>query len=118
MKRGEIWTLAGAKDYAGKPRPVAIVQENRFDSTDSITVCPLTTESSGLHIVRPFVAPTATTGLREPSRLMADKISTVPKTKLGKFVGLLDDSDMLRLSAAIIVFLGLADTTQPRSSSS
>ncbi len=40
MKRGEIWTAAGGKDYAGKPRPVVIVQDDRFDAIESITVCP------------------------------------------------------------------------------
>ena len=25
MKRGEVWTAAGGKDYAGKPRPIVIV---------------------------------------------------------------------------------------------
>lgn len=31
MKRGEIWTVAGGKDYGGKPRPVLIIQDDRFD---------------------------------------------------------------------------------------
>ncbi len=26
MKRDDIWIVAGSKDYAGKPRPVIIVQ--------------------------------------------------------------------------------------------
>jgi mRNA interferase MazF len=39
---------------------------------------------------------------------MADKIVTVPKTKLGSRLGRLDDEDMLRLNRAILVFLGLA----------
>jgi len=30
MRRGEIWTAAGGKDYAGKPRPVFILQDDRF----------------------------------------------------------------------------------------
>ena len=38
MRRGEIWTAAGGKDYAGKPRPVVIMQDDRFDATASITV--------------------------------------------------------------------------------
>jgi mRNA interferase MazF len=42
VKRGEIWTAAGGKDYAGKPRPVVIIQRDRFDMTDSITVCATT----------------------------------------------------------------------------
>jgi mRNA-degrading endonuclease toxin of MazEF toxin-antitoxin module len=42
MKRGDIWTVAGGKDYAGKPRPVVIVQDDSFDATDSITICAFT----------------------------------------------------------------------------
>ena len=34
MKRGDIWTVAGGKDYAGKPRPVVIVQDDSFDATE------------------------------------------------------------------------------------
>ena len=36
MRRGDIWTVAGAKGYAGKPRPVVIVQNDSFDATDSL----------------------------------------------------------------------------------
>ena len=34
MRRGDIWTVSGGKDYAGKPRPVVIVQDDSFDGTD------------------------------------------------------------------------------------
>src|SRR5438034_9522234 len=33
MKRGEVWTAAGGPDYAGKPRPVVVVQDDRFEHT-------------------------------------------------------------------------------------
>ena len=39
---------------------------------------------------------------------MVDKITTVPKAKVGSRVGQLDDEDILRLNQAIMVFLGLA----------
>jgi mRNA interferase MazF len=39
---------------------------------------------------------------------MADKITTVSKSKLGSHVGRLEDEDMLRLNRAVLVFLGLA----------
>jgi mRNA interferase MazF len=39
---------------------------------------------------------------------MADKVTTVPKARLGQRVGRLSNHDMLRLSRAIIVFLVLA----------
>ena len=41
------------------------------------------------------------------SRLLVDKITAVPKSKLGKRIGLLDDRDIARLNQAILVFLGL-----------
>jgi mRNA interferase MazF len=39
---------------------------------------------------------------------MVDKITTVPKSKLGAQIGHLDDEDLLRLNRAVLVFLGLA----------
>ena len=36
MRRGEVWTAAGGKDYAGKPRPIVIVQDDRFNATSSV----------------------------------------------------------------------------------
>ncbi len=40
--------------------------------------------------------------------MMADKITTVPKSKVGARIGRLDDEDILRLNQALLVFLGLA----------
>ena len=108
MKRGEIWTAAGGKDYAGKPRPVVIVQDNRFDATSSITVCPCTSDPTEAPLFRILVEPSALNGLASASRLMVDKITTVPKAKIGKRVGRLTDEDVVRLDRAMMVFLGLA----------
>ena len=41
-------------------------------------------------------------------RLMIDKITTVPKARLGKRIGKLNDEDVVRLNRALTVFLGLA----------
>ncbi len=108
MKRGEIWTVAGGKDYAGKPRPAVIVQDENFDATDSITICAFTTDETDAPLFRPTVQPNERNGLRAACRLMVDKITTVPKTKVGARVGRLDDEDILRLNQAVLVFLGLA----------
>jgi mRNA interferase MazF len=108
MRRGEVWTVSGGKDYAGKPRPVAIVQDDRFDATDSITVCAFTTEETDAPLFRLAVEPDEQNGLRVVSRLMVDKITTVSKSKVGARVGRLKDEDIFRLNQAIVVFLGLA----------
>lgn len=108
MRRGDIWTVSGGKDYVGKPRPVAIMQDDSFDATDSITICAFTTDETQAPLFRLLVEPNKRNGLRSPSRLMVDKITTVPKSKVGSQVGRLDDEDVLRLNQAVMVFLGLA----------
>jgi mRNA interferase MazF len=108
VKRGEIWTVAGGKDYAGKPRPAVVVQDDRFDDIKSLTLCPLTANPLEAPLFRLAVEPDAVNGLRVASRLMVDKTMTVSKSKLGKKIGRLADQDMVRLNRAILVFLGLA----------
>lgn len=108
MKRGEIWTAAGGKDYAGKPRPVVILQDNRFDQTDSITVCAFTTDPTDAPLFRLLIKPSSINGLRSDCRLMVDKVTTIPRAKLGSHVGDLADEDMLRLNRALLIFLGMA----------
>jgi mRNA interferase MazF len=114
MRRGEIWTVAGAKDYANKPRPAVIVQDDSFDATDSVTICAFTTDATEAPLVRLVVAPDERNGLRTASRLMVDKITTVAKRKLGTRIGALSDEEMVRLNRAMLVFLGLAATPRTR----
>lgn len=110
MKRGEIWTVAGGPDYAGKPRPAVIVQSDRFDATPSITVCLLTgTPVDNIH-ARFTIAPSGRNGLQAHSQVMIDKIATIPKSKAGFRIGELDRNDIAKLNTAIALFLGLADT--------
>jgi mRNA-degrading endonuclease toxin of MazEF toxin-antitoxin module len=73
VKRSEVWTVAGGKDYAGKPRPVVILQDDRFDMTDSITVRAFTTDPTDAPLFRLPIEP-------NESRLMVDKITTIPKS--------------------------------------
>jgi mRNA interferase MazF len=108
LKRAEIWTAAGGKDYAGKPRPVVIIQDDRFDATRSITVCAFTSDRTEAPYFRLPIAPSSANGLARPSMLMVDKITTIPKEKLGNRVGRLNEEDMTRVNRAIMVFLGLA----------
>ena len=112
MRRGEIWTVAGGKDYACKPRPIVIVQDDSFDATDSMTICAFTTDPTDAPLFRLIVEPNERNGLLSTCRLMVDKITTVPKTKIGTRVGRLDDEDMVRLNQAMMVFLGMAASSR------
>ena len=110
MKRGEIWTVAGGAAYAGKPRPAVIVQDDRFDANDSIVVCPLTTDPTPAAIFRLSIQPSVHSGLRAPCRMMVDKLTAVPRKRLGTLVGSLTADEMKALNRALFVFLGLSET--------
>jgi mRNA interferase MazF len=109
LKRGEIWTVCGGADYVGKPRPAIIIQSDDFDSTPSITVCPLTTAAIKTVYARFSISPSAINGLETDSHVMVDKISTIPKIESGRRIGKLNAEEIMRLNSAIALFLGLAD---------
>jgi len=114
MKRGDVWTVAGGKDYAGNARPVVILQDDSFDGTESITICAFITDDTDAPLFRLPVEPNERNGLRVPCRLMVDKVTTVPKSKLGTQIGRLDDEDVPRLNQAVLVFLGLAGSSRTK----
>ena len=107
MRRGEVWTVSGS-GYAGKPRPAVIIRDDRFGTTASVTICMFTTDETDAPLFRIPINPSESNGLRSASRLMADKITTVSKNRMGERIGRLSDADMVQLNRAILVFLGLA----------
>jgi len=54
------------------------------------------------------VDPESGSGLAQPSSVMVDKLTTMPRSKLGQHIGKVSDTDMLTLARALVVFLGLA----------
>ena len=115
MRRGDIWTISGGRDYASKPRPAVVVQDDNFDVTDSITICIFTSDETEAPLFRLPIEPNERNGLHTTSRLMVDKIVTVPKLKMGERIGRLDDADIVRLNQAMLVFLGLAVSLKRKS---
>lgn len=109
MRRGDIHIAAARGAYTGKPRPVVIIQDDRFDATTSVTICALTTNSVEAPLTRIAVEPAAATGIELPSQIMVDKITTMPRANVRDHLGRLADDDLVRLDRAILVFLGLAE---------
>ena len=112
MKRGDIWTISGGADYAGKPRPAVVVQDDAFDATSAVTICAFTTDPTEAPLFRVRIDPTEGNGLSKSSSLMVDKVTTVPRRKVGELVGVLDDEDLVRLNRSLMVFLGLAGSSK------
>lgn len=112
MRRGEIYTAAARGPYTGKPRPVLIVQDDRFDATASVTVCPFTTSPVEAPLLRLPIDPSEENGLDQPSQIMVDKVTTVPRSNLGDRLGKLRDDEFVALNRSLVVFLGLASASQ------
>jgi mRNA interferase MazF len=108
VRRGDIYTAAAKGAYTGKPRPVVIIQDDRFDATSSVTVCPMTSYEVDAPLVRVAVPADETTGLTTASWLMVDKITTMPRENLRDQLGCLSAAIQLAVDRSIVVFLGLA----------
>ena len=112
MKRGDVWVVAGGPGYAGKPRPAAIIQDDRFDALPSVTICPITTVLRDAPDFRLDIDPTYSNGLRLPSQLMVDKTQAVPRGRCERRIGTLTPEDLSRLNRALVVFFGLAERSR------
>ncbi|SEN34711.1 type II toxin-antitoxin system PemK/MazF family toxin [Cryobacterium sp. TMT1-3] len=108
MIRGELWLVAGGV-YASKPRPAVILQDDRFDATDSVTVVPLTTTDLSAPLLRVSIAANEHNGLDLDSFVMIDKLTTVRRAQVTTRVGRLSTEQVVDVERLIMVFLGLAD---------
>ena len=108
MKRGDVVLLVAQGDL-GKPRPGVIVQADELgDTTNSILVCPMSSDLSEFRMIRPVVEPSATNGLRLRSQIMTDKINALRRDRVRQVLGYLDDETTERLNSALLIALGLA----------
>ncbi|MGH9641880.1 MAG: type II toxin-antitoxin system PemK/MazF family toxin [Terriglobales bacterium] len=109
MRRGDVVTVAAAGDYR-KPWPAVIVQTDALAAEHaSVIVCQMTSEGDDAQDFRVAVEPSAQNGLRRRSRIKVDKPVTVRRTRIGRKVGHLDDSDFARLNVVLAFVMGLAD---------
>jgi mRNA interferase MazF len=108
FQRGDIVLCAdGQGDYTGKPRPVVIVQNSDYlAGLESVTICPLTSALSTAS-VRVRVKANAATGLKEPSDVETDKITTVRVARLTTKIGEVPKKELEKINHALRVWLDL-----------
>ena len=106
MRRGDLVTIALQGAY-GKPRPALVIQSDLFAEHPSVTILPVTSELRETPLFRILVSPGEQNGLLKPSPVMADKPQTIPREKIGDVFGHLAEEDMLAVSRALAVFLGV-----------
>jgi mRNA interferase MazF len=108
MPRGDVVAIADrAGDFTGKPRPAVIVQNDVFREIESVTVCPLTSFAADAPLLRLELTSSETLSLDRISWIEVDKITTVRRNRIGRTIGRLSASDLVRLNGALAVFLGL-----------
>ena len=107
MKRGEIRLVADGV-YASKPRPAIILQDDLFDATDSVTVCPMTTTIVDAPLMRVLITADKQSGIHQPSAIMVDKVTTVRRSNVGDRLGALTATQVLEVERMLLVFLGVA----------
>ena len=107
MKRGDVVLVALQGDY-GQPRPAVILQNDLItaEESDSVVVCPLTSNLSGMREFRVLVQPTAGNGLRARSEIMVEKLAGVPRRRLREVVGELEPEALHAVEQASMLVLG------------
>lgn len=106
MRRGDIVTVALQGDF-GKPRPALVIQSDLFADHPTITILPITSDRRDTPLFRLDVEPDASNGLRVACQIMVDKAQSVRRDKIGERIGRLDDSQMLAVSQALALWVGL-----------
>ena len=105
LHRGDVVVCAFSGDY-GKPRPAVVVQADAFNETHaSLTLCPITSDITGLDLFRVPAPAGDATGLLKDSEVMVDKIVTVKRIRVAKRIGRLLRAAMARVDAALQVWL-------------
>ena len=104
-QRGDLVTVSLQGDF-GKPRPALVVQSGLLADLDSVVLCPVTSDVRTAAF-RVTVEPGAGNGLRALSQIMVDKLSTLPRGKVGEAFGRLDDERMRAVDRALLLVLGL-----------
>ncbi len=112
IKRGGVY-LAALDPTVGreiaKTRPVVVVsndQNNLYAGT--ISIVPLTSKSTEKIYPFEIFLPRGTANLPKNSKVKADQIRTIDKSRLVQFIGELDDEQMAQIEKAICIHLALA----------
>jgi len=111
IRRGEVY-VAALDPVVGreisKTRPVLVVSNdlnNQFSGT--VTILPIT--SMTLDKIYPFevLLPKGCGGLPKDSKVKADQVRTLDKTRLAKLLGKVDQKQIAAINKAIMLHLGL-----------
>mgnify|MGYP000755776059 FL=1 len=109
IKRGEIYyanlcPIVGSEQ--GGIRPVVILQNNKgnFHSTTTI-IAPITGELDKPYLPTHVIFKSDC--MKKESMALLEQIRTIDKSRLGRFIGNMNNKTMKRIDKAILISLGL-----------
>ncbi len=109
MKRGDIWQ-ADLGGRAGR-RPVVILTRNEaMPYLNKVTVAEITTQGKGY---RTEVDIDQQANLPQHSFVQLDNLQTIPRTRLEKYIGTLDDNTMEVIGKKVVLALNLENLYPP-----
>jgi mRNA interferase MazF len=103
MRRGDLVTIAIEGD-SGKPWPALVIQCDKLDEHAIVTVLPVTSVLVAAPLFGITIRPSAENGLQERSQVMADKVVTVQRDKVGPTFGRIDADSMVEVERSLAVF--------------
>lgn len=105
---GDVVVIADrAGEFTGKPRPAVIVQSDLFLAHDTVTVCPIVSEGTGMPIFRLALEPGDELPLDHASYIAIDKVTTIRRRRIGNLIGRLAPEDLLRIRSALAVWFAV-----------
>lgn len=104
-RRGDLVAVSLQGDF-GKPRPALVVQTDLLDALPTLMLCPISSELRDADF-RVLLQPTPDNGLRLPSQVMVDKVSTLPRSKVGAAFGHVEAESLRKVDRALLLVLGL-----------
>ena len=121
-KRGNVhWVDFGITDGSeqGGVRPAVIIQNdigNKYSPT--LIVCPISSEIKKKELpTHVYLNNYKEYGLTKPSQVITEQIRTIDKSKVGDYIGYIDETAMLKVSKALEVSVqigGAKNIYEPR----
>jgi mRNA interferase MazF len=104
MKYGDIVLVAGGA-YTSKPRPVLVVQNQKFKTGDSVIVVPFTSVDNPDIDTRIAVSSSPRNGLDRSCFLEIDKLSAVRSSYIGDCIGTLENTLLNEVHSKVVELL-------------
>ena len=111
IRRGEVY-LAALDPVLGKEisktRPIVVMSNDKNNAfSGTVTVLPITSQSVGKTYPFEVLLPMGTANLPKDSKVKADQIRTVDKSRIIKHIGALKPNEIESIENAIRLHLGI-----------